>query len=127
MFTLCGSVFCGQDFFGGVQGNLTEEKGHREDHPDINHLDVGRGREGLRDSGKTETFVFVTHFHSIICVLLGCQCQQSCEVGLDHHVYVVVSERLADMSKNNDDDGRDEHRQDIPNEWSSKNENDSQS
>ena len=54
MFTLCGSVFCGQDFFGGVQGNLTEEKGHREDHPDINHLDVRSGGEGLRDSSETE-------------------------------------------------------------------------
>ena len=37
-----------------MQGDLTEEKGHCEDHPDINHLDVRSGGEGLRDSSETE-------------------------------------------------------------------------
>ena len=37
-----------------MQGNLTEQKSHGEDHPNVNHFDVGRGGKGLRDSGKTE-------------------------------------------------------------------------
>ena len=42
--------------------NLSEWINHGEDHPDLNELDVGGGREGLADSKETETFTFSTCF-----------------------------------------------------------------
>ena len=40
-----------------MEGNLEEEEHHGNNHPDVNHLDVGRRWQSLRDSdeaGKEE-------------------------------------------------------------------------
>ena len=39
----------------GEEGDLCQGEGHREDHPDVNHLDIGGRRQRSRDSDEAGT------------------------------------------------------------------------
>ena len=70
--------------------HFQEGDGHCEQHPNIDHLDVGGDRHALRESEKsTKTF------HWILLTknpnLQGCQGQHDSHVDLNNHVDVILS------------------------------------
>ena len=58
LITFRGCRILPQGFFASIQSNLTEEEHHGEDHPDVDHLDVGGGGQRLRDSNKSEKICY---------------------------------------------------------------------
>ena len=38
----------------GVESHFEKREGHGEDHPDVDHLNVGGGRQAARDPNETE-------------------------------------------------------------------------
>ena len=43
-----------EHLLGGVSDHFKEGDGHREEHPDVDHLDVWSDRQALRDAKKAE-------------------------------------------------------------------------
>ena len=37
-----------------MESHFKEREGHGEDHPDVDHLNVGGGRQAARDPNETE-------------------------------------------------------------------------
>ena len=49
----------GEDCFAGMKGDLKEEEHHGDNHPDVNHLDVGCGRQRLGDAYEAENRIYL--------------------------------------------------------------------
>ena len=73
---------------------------HCEQHPNIDHLDVGGDRHALRESEKS-TKIFQQILLVCILYLHGCQGQHDSHVDLNDHVDVLLSKETSGKADDN--------------------------
>ena len=103
---------------GGMQDHFQEGDCHREQHPDVNHLDVRGDRQALGESQKTSKDYESIIGYIILLDLHGCQDQQDGEIDLNDHVDVVFSKKPCDEADGKEEDGWDKYSQQIVDDWS---------
>ena len=103
----------------GVQGHLQEGNCHGEQHPDVNHLDIGSDWQALGDSKEPTKRSHNNNVYKLKSYLQGSQDQEDGEVDLNNQVNVVISKEPCNEADGKEGEGWDEDCQDIADDWSS--------
>ena len=74
-----------------------EDPEHCEDHPDVNHLDIGGGWQELGDSDEAEKS-FLDIQLTLEAYSQGSQDQEDGEVDLDDHVKIPFFRNLGEVT-----------------------------
>ena len=98
--------------------HFQEGDGHCEQHPNIDHLDVGGDRHALRESKKSkQTFL---KYEEDLLYLHGCQGQHDSHVDLNDHIDVFRCKEPGSEADHNQKHCGDEHGEQIVDDRSSK-------
>ena len=99
--------------------HFQEGDGHCEQHPNIDHLDVGGDRHALRESEKSTKIIEQI---PLVCIIYlhGRQGQHDSDVDLNDHIDVFFSKEADGEADDNQQHGGDEHGEQIVNNRSPK-------
>ena len=97
-----------------------EGDGHCEQHPNIDHLDVGGDRHALRKSKEaTKNINMCNLLQAFLYYLHSRQGQHDRHINLNDHVDVLLSKETSGEADDDQQHGRDEHGEQIVDNWSS--------